>query len=107
MLLPHKLGLEWWQTDDCQRRPPREIVTNSQVPYETINWRRREQFSTRNAPRMLNYKEQTRGDEKIYLREWDRIMLLSLLRGEIFHALKAGWDENEYSANRNDKIHRN
>lgn len=65
MLLPHKLGLEWWQTDDCQRRPPREIVTNSQVPYETINWRRREQFSTINALRMLNYNEQTRGDEKI------------------------------------------
>lgn len=42
-----------------------------------------------------------------HLREWDRIMLLinerERQRGN-FHALKAGWDENEYSANRNDKI---
>lgn len=60
MLLPHKLGLEWWQTDDCQRRPPREIVTresNTQVAYETINWRRNEQVSTKNALRMFNGDE--------------------------------------------------
>ena len=55
--------------------------------------------------------EQTRGDENstlttIFVSEIElcyyRVRVRE--RGEIFHALKAGWDENEYSANRNDKI---
>lgn len=40
MLLPHELGLEWWQTDDWQRRPSARGFRYTQVLYEIINWRR-------------------------------------------------------------------